>query len=213
MDDWVIRAAIMRHDLTAEQRDYLEKRLHATLESVSTDPTLSSETPLRATQLLEVIERPVNPDRYRHKIHDLLRTFHSKKGGGFQVAGGFKDYNSDNLPVGSLEATSFAVELMEFYGIPAELDPNWVRSFLRPLFIRRAPQTFMAAVTLDRLNHLPGVKDRTWLETLYYERSLLAAVVLIGLCIYAALSSPMPRAIETKNGSSPPESFHDAGLT
>ncbi len=203
MDDWVIRAAVMRHDMTTEQRDYLEKRLHATLEAVSTGPYAVLKTPLRATQLLEVIERPVNPDRYRHKIHDLLRTLHSKKGGGFQVAGGFKDYNSENVPVGSLEATSFAVKLMEFYGIPAELDPNWVRSFLRPLFIRRSPQKFMAAVTLDRLNRLPDVTEPTWLETLYYERSLLAAVVLIGLCIYAALSSPMPRAVGTKDGLSP----------
>jgi hypothetical protein len=197
MDDWVIRAAVMRHDLTAEQRDYLEKRLHATLEAGSTRPYTVLMTPLRATQLLEVIERPVNPDRYRHNIHDLLRTFHSKKGGGFQVAGGFKDYNQESVRVGSLEATSFAVKLMGFYGIPAELDPNWVRSYLRPLFIRLSPQNFMAAVTLDRLNRLPDVTDRTWLETLYYERSLLAAVVLIGLCIYAALSSPMPRAVGT----------------
>ncbi len=45
MDDWVIRAAIMRHDLTAEQRDYLEKRLHATLEAVSTGPYDVLETP------------------------------------------------------------------------------------------------------------------------------------------------------------------------
>jgi hypothetical protein len=211
MDDWVIRAAVMRHDLTAEQRDYLEKRLHATLEAVATDPYAVLETPLRATQLLRVIERPVNPDRYRHKIHDLLRTFHSKKGGGFQVAGGFKDYNQENVSVGSLEATSFAVQLMEFYGIPAELDLNWVRSYLRPLFMRHSPQKFMAAVTLDRLNRLPDVTDPTWLETLYYERSLLAAVVLIGLCIYAAISSPMPRAAGTNDGLSPPESFQDAG--
>ena len=211
MDDWVLRAAVMRHDITTEQRDYLEKRLHATLEAVSTGPYAVLKTPLRATQLLEVIERPVNPDRYRHKIHDLLRTFHSKKGGGFEVAGGFRDYNQENVQVGSLEATSFAVKLMEFYGIPAELDPNWVRAYLRPLFIRRSPQKFMAAVTLDRLNRLPDVTDPTWLETLYYERSLLAAVVLVGLCIYAALSSPMPPAIGTKDGFSPPESFHDAG--
>ena len=202
-DEWVIRAAMMRHDLTAEQRDYLEKRLHATLEAVSTGPYVVLKTPLRATQLLEAIKRPVNPDRYRGKIHDLLRTFHSKKGGGFQVAGGFKDYNQKNVSVGSLEATSFAVQLMEFYGVPAELDLNWVRSFLRPLFIRREPQTFMAAVTLDRLNRLPDVTGPTWLETLYYERSLLAAVVLVGLCICAALSSPMPPAVGTKDGLSP----------
>jgi hypothetical protein len=194
MEDWVIRAAILRHDVTAEQRDYLAKRLHATLEAVSTGPYAVLKTPLRATQLLELIERPVNPDRYRTQIHDLLRTFHSKKGGGFQVAGGFKDYNRENVPVGSLEATSDAVKLMEFYGIPAGLDPNWVRSYLRPLYIRRSPQKFMAAVTLDRLNQLPGVPQPTLPEILYYERSLFAALVLVGLCLYATLTSPVPRA-------------------
>jgi hypothetical protein len=211
MDEWVIRAAVMHHDITPEQRDYLEKRLHATLDAVSTGPNASLTTPIRATQLLELIERPVNPDRYRHKIHDLLRAFHSKKGGGFEVAGGFRDYNQNGVQVGSLEATSSAVKLMEFYGCPAELDPDWVRSYLRPLFIRRSPQKFMAAVTLDRLNRLPDVTDPTWLASLYYERSLLAAVVLVGLCIYAALSSPMPPAVGTKDGLSPPEPFHDAG--
>jgi hypothetical protein len=195
-DDWVIRAAILRHELTAEQRDYLEERLHATLEAVSTAPWAVLKTPLRATQLLELIGRPVNPDRYRSKIHGLLRAFHSKKGGGFQVAGGFKDYNQEKVQVGSLEATSDAVKLMEFYGFPAGLDPNWVRSYLRPLYIRSPPQSYMAAVTLDGLNHLPGVTQPTWLETLYYERSLVAALVLIGLCLYATLSSPVPRAVE-----------------
>jgi len=139
----------------------------------------------------------------------LLRTFHSKKGGGFQVAGGFKDYSQENVPVGSLEATSCAVKLMEFYGIPAELDLNWVRSYLRPIFTRGSPRKFMAAVTLDRLNRLPGVTAPTWLETLYYERSLHAAVVLIGLCIYAVLSSPLPRAVGTKEGLSASSRSHN----
>ena len=35
--------------------------------------------------------------------------------------------------VAVVKATSFAVELMEIYGIPDDLDLNWVRSFLRPL--------------------------------------------------------------------------------
>jgi hypothetical protein len=198
--DWVIRAAALRNDLTAEQRNYLEKRLHRTLEAMSTDPFVALTTPLRATQLLEVIGRPIDANRYRDRVHDLLRKFHSKKGGGFQVAGGFKDYNVDKLRVGSLEATSCAVELMEVYGIPHDLDLNWVRSFLRPLSIRRSPEKWMAAVTLDRLNRLPGVTQATWLEIMYYERSLLAAVVLVGLCIYATLSSPKPRVASTTDG-------------
>ena len=144
-------------------------------------------------------------------MHELLRKFHSKKGGGFQVAGGFKEYNSNNLYVGSLRATSCTVELMETYGIPVNFDLNWVRSFLRPLSVRRSPENWMAAVTLDRLNGLPGVSQPTWLETIYYERSLLAAMVLVGLCIYATLSSPMPSSVATTDGISHSESVPDEG--
>ena len=209
--DWVIRALVLRNELTAEQRDYLAKRLHLSLQDVLGAPLTSIETPLRVTQLLEVIGRPVDPDQYRDRVRELLRKCHSKKGGGFQVAGGFKDYNSNKLQVGSLTGTAYAVELMEIYGIPADLDLNWVRSFLRPLAIRRSPEKWIAAVTLDRLNSLPGVSKPTWLEILYYERSLLAAVVLVGLCIYATLSSPTPRVVPSRMKSSQAESLHVEG--
>jgi hypothetical protein len=159
--DWLIRASVLRNDLTAEQRDYLAKRLHVTLEALFTAPLTSLETPLRATQLLEVIGRPVDPDQYRDRMHELLRKCHSKKGGGFQVAGGFKDYNANKLQAGSLIGTAYAVELMEIYGIPDDFDLNWVRSFLRPLAIRRSLEKWIAAVTLDRLNSLPGVSQPT----------------------------------------------------
>jgi hypothetical protein len=211
--DWLIRASALRNDLTPEQRDYLEKRLCRTLDAMSTEPYTVLEDPLRATQLLGVIGRPVDVDRYRDRVHDLLRKFHSKRGGGFQVAGGFKDYNLDNIQVGSLRATSCAVELMKIYGIPNDLDLNWVRSFLRPMsMIRQSPDKWIAAVTLDRLNRLPGVTHPTWLETLYYERSLLAAVVLVGLCIYATLSSPKPRVVNATDASSHAESLPGHGL-
>jgi hypothetical protein len=210
-EDWVIRASALRNDLTPGQRDYLEKRLHRTLEAMSTDPWVVLETPLRATQLLAVIGRPVDADRYRDRVHELLRKFHSKKGGGFQVAGGFRDYT--NLQVGSLAATSCAVELMEIFGIPDGLDLNWVRSFLRPLMIRQSPEKWMAAVTLDRLDHLSGVTQPTWLEAMYYERSLLAAMVLVGLCLYATVCSPKPRVVDATDASSRAESSHGHGPT
>ena len=133
----------------------------------------------------------IDRERYRDRVHDWLRKLHCKRGGGFEVGGSFKRYLEAD--VGRLEATSNAVELMAVYGIPDDLDLNWVRSFVRPLFIRRSPDKWIAAVTRDRLNHLPGVRRPTWLEVLYYERSLVAAVVLVGLCIYATLSSPEPK--------------------
>jgi hypothetical protein len=189
-EEWVIRAAVLRGDLSLRERDLLEKRLSATLANLSTDTFDGLDTALRATQLLDVVDRPVDRGRYRVRVHDLLRAAHSQSGGGFELAGGFKTYA--DASTGSMEPTACAVELMEIYGVPVGLDVNWVRSFLRPSFLRRSDERMIAAVTLDRLNHLPGVARPTWLEVLYYERSLVAALVLVGLCLYATLVSPRP---------------------
>jgi hypothetical protein len=201
-DDWVIRAAVLRKDLTEEQKDLLEKRLNITIkESLPTKQFTVLIEPLRATQLLKAIGRPVNPELYRDQIHSLLRHFHSQSSGGFSLAGGFKDYNTDKISVGSLRATATAVQLMEIYGIPSDLDINWVRSYLRPMHTRsfNRPEKWMAAATLNRLNNLPGAKPITWLEAIYYERMLLAAVVLVCLCIYATWSAPLPIKVPVKD--------------
>jgi hypothetical protein len=193
--DWVIRAAVLCNDLSLPERDYLEKRLLATLEEESRREYYTLVEELRVAQLLKVIGRPIDRDRHRSRVHALLRTFHSTRSGGFQLAGGFRTYL--NLDTGSMKETAFAVELMEIYGIPDGLDLNWLRSFLRPTMLRQATgQEWVAAVTRDRLNHLPGAVRPTWLEFAYYERSLLAALVLVGLCLYATAISPAPRANE-----------------
>jgi hypothetical protein len=100
--------------------------------------------------------------------------------------------------------TSYAVELMRIYGIPDGLDLNWVRSFLRPRFVKaRTEDKWIAAVTLDRLNRLPGVTHPTWLESVYYERSLIMAVLLVALCIYATFSATLPsRSMSTAGSTS-----------
>lgn len=190
--DWLIRAAVLRGDLTERDRDFLAKRLHANWEEMATDDYVVLEDPLRVTQLLDLIERPLDRDEYREAVHELLRSFHSRSGGGFQLAGGFKSYR--NIPVGDLAPTSFAVQLMELYGVPAGLDMNWVRSFLRPRMNRFGGDRYVAAVTLNRLNALPGVKPPTWFDYLYYERSLLAALVLVAMCLYATLSGAEPKS-------------------
>jgi hypothetical protein len=188
-DDWVIRAAVLGNDLTPEQRDYLAKRLHENLRWTLTRKSAGTlDEPLRATQLLEVIGRPVNPAEYQEGIHALLRRFQIKTGSPF--AGGFKAFDAENIRGADLDSTSDAIELMEFYGIPKDLDMNWVRSALRPSSLKFSPQKWIAAVTLDRLNQLPGVTRPSWFEILYFERSFLAAVILIALCIYATVISP-----------------------
>jgi hypothetical protein len=173
--DVVIRAAVLRDDLSDHERDIIEQRLHATLKSLAGQEYVTLDDLLRATQLLNVIKRPVVPDQYRATIHGLLRKFHSTAGGGFELAGGFRTYR--NSPA-------------SMPGAPDGLDLNWVRSFLRPS--RYADRKWIAAVTLDRLNQLANVSQPTWLEYLYYERTLLAAAILVGLCLFATFSSPIP---------------------
>jgi len=189
--DWVIRASVMRNNLSANERDYLEKRLHVTLEELFESPYATLVEALRITQLLDVIGRPINRDQYRDRIHDLLRKFHDKDGGGFQAAGGFGTYLSS--PAGSLPETAYAIELMEIYGPPRDLDLNWVRSYLRPSAVTVTESKMIAAVALDRLNRLPGAAQPSWLDYLYYERSLIMALLLVSLCIYAAYTSPRVR--------------------
>ena len=83
-DDWLIRAAALRNDLTAEQRDYLAERLHENLTwSLTRKTPQTLNEPLRATQLLEVIGRPVDPTQYQKDIHALLKRLHHRTGGGF----------------------------------------------------------------------------------------------------------------------------------
>jgi hypothetical protein len=187
--DWVVRMAVLKNHLSVAERDRIEQRLLVTLNHVSSDPYATLQTALEATQLLDVIGRPVDRGRYRPQIHELLREFHDAKGNWAFLAGGFKPYRKSWT--GSLEATAQAVELMEIYGVPEGLDLIWVRSFLRPLTNRKLSEDqWIAAATLDRLNHLREVRPPTWLEVLYYERTLLAAAVLVGLCLYATYISP-----------------------
>jgi hypothetical protein len=153
--DWVIRASVLRNDLTPEQRDLLAKRLHVSLEYVSKNPIRRLEDALRVTQLLEVIDRPIDRDRYRSQVHDMLRESHTTDCGFLQDSGGFMRYftaNARDLPGkhGDLQATAWAVELMQIYGVPDGIDLNWVRSFLRPKLLRTGDDVYIAAATLAR---------------------------------------------------------------
>jgi hypothetical protein len=199
--DWVIRAAVLRNELSPDECDRLEQRLYATLENMSIDRDNVLKSALHVTQLLDVIERPIDRDEYRETVHDWLRKLHATNVGWLQLNGGFKQ--SLKIPYGYLESTAHAVELMEIYGVPDDLDLNSIRSYLRPSTLQQvSDQKWIAAATLDRLNHLPGAKRPTWLEVLYYERTLLAAIVLVGLCFYATFSSP-PLKVKVAAASQP----------
>lgn len=188
---WVVHALNESGQLSPDDRDVLQQRLLATFDQLDDATADVLETALRVTQLLDAIDRPIDRDAYRERVHGWLREFHSKSTHGHLIAGGFQQYKGLSS---SLHATSHAVELMEIYGVPDDLDLNWVRSYLRPLYHRPSNDKWIAAVTLDRLNRLPGVTGPTWLDILYCERSLIAAMVLVAFCVYATWSSPVVAA-------------------
>ena len=193
---WAFYALDQSGQLSPEDRDFLEQRLLATLEEAREETANVLETALRVTQLLEVIDRPINRNQYRQQVHAWLRKFHTTEPYFSGATGGFVQYQGSTP---SLLATSHAVELMQIYGIPEGLDLNWIRSFLHPRFLQTSHNKWIAAVTLDRLNQLSGAKPPSLLEWLYYERSLIASILLVGLCIYATLSAPLPAREVKKN--------------
>jgi hypothetical protein len=205
--DWVIRGSLLGNDLSDADRDLLAARLHASLDSLSASPYEVLNTASLATQLLAAIDRPVDRAQYRVRIHDWLLKSHTTRGGGFEPSGGFKTYLTSS--VGSLPATSDAVALMEIFGVPEHLNLNLVRSYLRPQPLRFGDQKWIAAVTRDRLDRLPGAEPPTWFEVLYDDRSLVAAAVLVGLCIFATLTSPRAGVVGVANGRPQVDSLPD----
>jgi len=186
--DWVIRAAAASGDLTAADRDQLQQRLHLNLIALTGESFDGIEEALMATQLLAAIDRPVDKEEYRPRIHDLLLELHCTRAGGFHLAGGFKRFPASR--VADMNASAYAVQLMEIYGVPENLDLDWVRSYFKPLAFRPGADKWIAAVSRERLEKMPGVLPVTRWDTVYYERSLLAAIVLVGLCLFATLTSP-----------------------
>jgi len=198
--DWVIRAMLLADTLSPADRDLLASRLNCNLDAL---PGLSFDalhTALLVTQLLQAIDRPVDVARYRPLIHELLISLHTTRGGGFELPGGFQQFPGSIVP--SLTATSDAVRLMHVYGIPAGLNLDWIRSYLRPQHLRLGDQPWIAAVTRDRFNALPGITSPPWYKVLYYERALIAAAILVGLCLYATARAPVAR-LQMDQGISP----------
>jgi hypothetical protein len=187
--EWVIRALLMGNKLDDTERDFLAGRLHATIPRAAQAIYGPLSDLLLITQLLEAIDRPVDPERHRELVHATLLKLHCTESGGFRREGGFKA--SLNARVSDDDATAQAVELMQIYGVPAELDLNWVRSYTKPRLVGYGQPDWITAVTRARLAAIPGVQPPTLGQWLYYERNLVAAVILVGLCIYAVWISPV----------------------
>jgi len=195
--EWVIRALLLEGSLTPAERDRIAHRVRLTLDHALAGKYDALHDALLATQLLKLLGQPVDAAAYRERVHRLLLELHTTQGGGYHLAGGFR-IAPDRTLLADDKATAYAVELMQIYGVPPELEINWVRSYLRPTDGHVANR-WINAVTRRRLESLPGIEPLSGWTFLYHERNLLAAIAIIGLCAYAVVVSPwaaVPRKTE-----------------
>ncbi len=96
------------------------------------------------------------------------------------------------LDFSSLDATAAAIELMQYYGVPDEVNIAALRSYLRPTMNDHwlIKQSATRVASLQRLEKLPEVKPLTFRDFLRYEQNLIMAVLFVILCLIATLGSP-----------------------
>ncbi len=191
----LVHALIMRGELDANQRDFLAERLRMTMEGLKTKTYgYLLEEQLRITKLSRLIGRPLGADSYRDWVHRTL-VGHQRLNHRFGVRrGGFAQ--SMKLDFSNEYATADAIELMQIYGVPAEVRIDALRSYLRPTphdsWLRN--QSCVRVASLQRLESLPDVSPITWRDFLRYEQSLIMAVLFTLLCIFATVGAPKHRA-------------------
>ena len=178
----------MPAQLNESERDFLASRLLVTLAQLEPRRNLLSDA-LAVTQLLELIERPVDYETFRPHVHEWLSAFQRNQNQLGLRVGGFA--NSSKLEFSDPTATADAVELMEYFGVPESVDITSLRSYLRPertdhWLIR---QSAIRVSTRHRLDRLPDVQAVSWWDYLRYERSLWMTILFVMLCIYVVMIS------------------------
>ena len=198
--DSVIKALIITNQLSESERNLWETRLLATFrDTAKSEFHLPIQDALNVTQLLEVIGRSRHIGEFRPSIHGLLVDFQCLEYQRFQSSGGFRGY--PGIDTSDDDATTAAVELMQYYGVPKELDLVALRSFLRPTThdrLKLSRSNLRGGVhkaTLLRLESLPDAPPVTLWDYLRHKRNFGAAILLVLSCCYATLSAPI-RSLE-----------------
>ena len=188
--EFAIRKLVMLGQWQEGELDLLESRLLATIKYSVSPEFAELNSPLVATLLLEAIGRPCEDDSIRHHIQNQLVAMQRTRFTLGGRKGGFAVFMTSDQ--GDLSSTSVAVELMEHYGVPSELNIMAIRSFLRPSIVDSldSEATAMKVATKMRLESLAQVPPLTWWDYVRYESSIEMAIVFAMLCFFATLGCP-----------------------
>ena len=189
-DNYAIRGIALRGDLTDSDRDFLAERLTATFEKIITSSYGELQELLSVTNLASSIDRPLDKEVHRETVHRMLVELRRTQGRFGARRGGFA--GDRKLGFSDPDATAAAIELMQYYGVPDEVDIAALRSYLRPTMNDHwlINQSATRVASLQRLESLPEVKSITLWDFLRYEQNLIMAVLFVILCVIATLGSP-----------------------
>lgn len=190
-DAYAIRALVKLGQLTPFDQDTLESRLLATLRNTGAEYYQPRVDALMSTKLLEVLGRPCDDTATADSMQRVLIASQRTGQRSGVRSGGFAAYR--NLEFSDDLATAAVVELMEVYGVPDELDIMALRSYLRPSMDdhRQLLQSPVRVATRERLERITGVPPLTWWDYVRYEQTLWMASLVVLLCFYATLGSPI----------------------
>lgn len=188
--EFAIRELVMLGQWHEGELDLLESRLLATIRRSVTPESDGLSEGLVATKILEVIGRPCTDGSIRQLMHQQLVAMQRTRFNLGGRNGGFATYPT--LDHSDLLSTSSAVELMEHYGVPSDLNLMALRSFLRPAMIDSwmTDEAAIRAATRMRLQGLAQVPPLTWWDYVRHEESIAMAIVFAMLCFFATLGCP-----------------------
>ncbi len=153
--------AAEQSDAQNAQNLKLIERLKATwanLESESFSSFGRLKSAVLLTELFNLVDAQANIDQRQNDVHRWLLQHQVVRQALFQQAGGFKLYDQTNHC--DRRATLAALNLMQAYGVPPELDMGLLRAYLRPNFLYDfhpydyVPKT-VARTILNQLTDVP----------------------------------------------------------
>lgn len=187
---YLIRVLACLERLGGDQRDLLESRLLATLDTLPTRRIYDLTDVLVTVESLAVIGRPLEDPVRIESLRELVAEFQCMGGHFGARTGGFAAYSTTRSS--DDDATVAALTLMEHVGVPDGIDWLAVRSYARPSFedVIITSRADLRLVMQQRIDALPDVPPLTWWDYARCEHALGMAIALLVLSLLAVLGSP-----------------------
>jgi hypothetical protein len=165
------------------------------------------EGALLCVRSLDAIGESARAEQLRDRVHALLVShWISDNTRIFSILGGF---TSDPVKFRTSfdDQTWFAVQLMERFGVPPEIDLRLLRGHLRTesrvmFFDTAFSLNAMSRASLRVLEDKIGMPPRSPLQRVLDERLLIASLLLVGLCLLAIRLAPSFEP-DTSRGAQP----------